>query len=286
MATNPADNRRDGAKAIVVSVGVFSTGYVMVALATVVCAGVGAIAARASGNSGRIADRVLQMLLTGLLVARIVFVLQWFELYWKSPWSMLDIRDGGFAFWPGVAAALLVAAFTAWRQPALRRGVLLGTASGGLAWIMLARLLLASQQALTGVAATELSTLEGAPVSLHALGGQPMVVNLWATWCPPCRREMPTLQQAQQDNPAVTFVFANQGEAAETITAYLQQQPLQLDNVLVDSFSALSEAVGSRGLPTTLFFDAEGRLLDSHVGELSAASLAARMQRFEASSRP
>ncbi|MEO7200195.1 MAG: TlpA family protein disulfide reductase, partial [Dokdonella sp.] len=48
----------------------------------------------------------------------------------------------------------------------------------------------------------------------------------------------------------------------------------------------LSEAVGSRGLPTTLFFDAEGRLLDSHVGELSAASLAARMQRFEASSRP
>ena len=127
---------------------------------------------------------------------------------------------------------------------------------------------------------------DGAPVSLHALGGQPMVVNLWATWCPPCRREMPTLQQAQQDNPAVTFVFANQGEAAETITAYLQQQPLQLDNVLVDSFSALSEAVGSRGLPTTLFFDAEGRLLDSHVGELSAASLAARMQRFEASSRP
>jgi thiol-disulfide isomerase/thioredoxin len=42
------------------------------------------------------------------------------------------------------------------------------------------------------------------------------VINIWATWCPPCRREMPVLQQAQHDYPHVTFLFVNQGETRKT----------------------------------------------------------------------
>ncbi len=54
--------------------------------------------------------------------------------------------------------------------------------------------------------------IDGQPVSLQDLAGKPLVINLWATWCPPCRREMPVLAAAQQANPDVRFVFVNQGE--------------------------------------------------------------------------
>ena len=49
--------------------------------------------------------------------------------------------------------------------------------------------------------------------------GKPSVVNLWATWCGPCRAEMPTLAAAQKNTPDVIFVFVNQGESQATVTA-------------------------------------------------------------------
>src|SRR5690606_40886240 len=60
-----------------------------------------------------------------------------------------------------------------------------------------------------------LTKLEGGEVRLPTFIGQPTVVNLWATWCPPCRREMPVLRDAQQRYPDIAFIFANQGESAE-----------------------------------------------------------------------
>lgn len=106
-----------------------------------------------------------------------------------------------------------------------------------------------------------------------------MVVNLWATWCPPCRREMPMLAAAQQEYDEVTFVFVNQGEGRGEIKGYLDQNGLALDNVLLDTRGALGQTVGSMALPTTLFYDANGRLADTHLGELSRATLARGIQR-------
>ena len=73
------------------------------------------------------------------------------------------------------------------------------------------------------------------------------------------------------------IVFANQGEDAGTIQRYLDAEGLDLDLVLVDRLSQLSQDAGARGLPTTLFFDAQGRLIDVHVGELTRAGIAARL---------
>ena len=123
-----------------------------------------------------------------------------------------------------------------------------------------------------------LRDVQGQPLELREKLGRPMVINLWATWCPPCRREMPVLAEAQRAHPGVTFVFANQGEGAGEVSAYLASQALQLDNVLLDSDGALGQLVGSRALPTTLFYNAEGRLLGSHLGELSRASLARALE--------
>ena len=107
-----------------------------------------------------------------------------------------------------------------------------------------------------------------------------MVVNLWASWCPPCRREMPVLAAAQQRETGVMFVFANQGEDAATAQRYLGDSALHLANVLLDSGTELGRTVGSTALPTTLFYDAGGRLVDTHLGELSAASLASKLNQL------
>ena len=63
---------------------------------------------------------------------------------------------------------------------------------------------------------------------------------------------MPVLQQAQAENPDVVFLFANQGESAETVRHFLQGENLRLDNLLFDNGGQLGQQVGSVALPTTV----------------------------------
>ena len=88
-----------------------------------------------------------------------------------------------------------------------------------------------------------------------------MVVNLWASWCPPCRREMPVLAAAQKQQPWASFVFANQGESNATVQRYLSDSQLDLVNVTLDRDTRLGFVAGSMALPITLFYDAQGQLV-------------------------
>jgi thiol-disulfide isomerase/thioredoxin len=108
--------------------------------------------------------------------------------------------------------------------------------------------------------------------------GRPAVVNLWASWCGPCRAEMPVLAAAQRREPGVAVLLVNQGESEAAVRAYLRREGLALRDVLLDAGARLGPAVGSGGLPTTLFFDARGRQVDAHFGALSEATLRARMR--------
>jgi thiol-disulfide isomerase/thioredoxin len=131
-----------------------------------------------------------------------------------------------------------------------------------------------------------LVSLAGAPVSLPRLvEGRPAVVNLWATWCPPCREEMPMLAAAQErEADRMRFVFADQGESPQAVRRYLDDEILTpLEHVLLDAGSALRRKAGARGLPTTLFFDASGRLVDRHVGPLSRDELRAKVDALRGS---
>jgi thiol-disulfide isomerase/thioredoxin len=133
----------------------------------------------------------------------------------------------------------------------------------------------------TALPAVALQAVDGTPTTLAALaGGKPMVVNLWASWCPPCRREMPVLAAAQQARADIVFVYANQREDAAAASAFLDRSGVTLRNVVLDSAAALGKAAGSSALPTTLFYDAQGRLIDTHLGELSDASLASKLQKI------
>lgn len=214
---------------------------------------------------------LFRLLLLGVLVARIGFVIRYHDNY-DSLLGMLDIRDGGFMPLAGVAAVLAGAVWYLWRKPLLRVPLSAGLAAGvvvsGLGFAVL-HAMLSSQQ----MPDLSVRNLQGEPVNLHDLRGKPLVINLWATWCPPCRREMPVLQAAQQANPEVEFVFVNQGEGQQQVERFLQQQALELDNLLLDGGARLGQSVGSLSLPTTLFYDADGILQNNHLGELSSASL-------------
>lgn len=122
--------------------------------------------------------------------------------------------------------------------------------------------------------------LDGTGIALPRFAGKPLVVNLWATWCPPCRREMPVLHAAQVANPDVAFVFVNQRETADTVRRFLAGQNLELQNVVTDPAGRVSAGTGSAAYPTTLFYDGSGRLVLRHVGELSQATLRDKLERI------
>lgn len=217
----------------------------------------------------------------GLLLARAAFVAAWWPQYLQQPLSMLNIRDGGFDPLVGVLGMLLFAALIGWRRPPLRRSLAAAFVVGTLAW-GLGRL---TVQTLRTGASQPLPTLvlhdvDGHKVTLQNLRGQPTVINLWATWCGPCRREMPVLAAAQKAMPHIRFVFADQGEATAAVRRYLAQERLRLDHVLIDPNMDLSKWYGARGYPTTLFIDADGLLRDTQIGELSQATLAAHLARI------
>jgi len=219
------------------------------------------------------------LFMLGMLVARISFVIAYWAYFRDDPLQMLDIRDGGFLPWPGLLALLLGCAVFCWRRPALRRSLGLGLGSG-LAFWLLSSLSLNLYEQGTHLPELTLRDAQGQSVQLRDYQGGPLVINLWATWCPPCRREMPVLQKAQHERQDVTFLFVNQAESLQSVSTFLMTQGLNLNNVLFDGSGQMAQSVGSMALPTSLFYNAEGRLLGTHLGELSEASLARALENF------
>ena len=245
----------------------------------------GFVAHRLARTSGvNVEPALTYMLLAGLVAARLAYVLRWHEQYFDAPLGILNIRDGGWEPAAGVVAAGLVGLLRAHRQADLRRPVLAAACAAGAVLLLGGIASFVTSPATVTLPPLQLGSLAGRPVSLADFTGKPTVVNLWASWCPPCRREMPALQQAQAANPDVNVVFVNQGEEPGVIAAYLEQAGLAVRNVLVDRQSSVGGAMGHNALPTTLFFDAQGRLAGARIGELSHATLAQRLAEIRAAS--
>lgn len=241
---------------------------------------VGAITGRKEGVP--VAGTLSDIFLVALVAARIGFVIQYFEHYQENLWGIIDIRDGGFSVIAGLLGALALTGWKLWRHPRIRRSLSIAAASGLLVWGSVSLLVTLMESSSRGIPEATFTLLDGNPVTLAEVAdNKPMVVNLWASWCPPCIREMPVLEKAQQDNPNITFVFVNQGEQPETITQFMGQHKLSLQNVLTDISASLGRTTGSQALPTTLFYDANGQQVDAHLGELSQATLAHNLRNFD-----
>jgi len=267
-----------------IGVGPFSLslGHLLLALAFVVALIVGALAG--SREKLPISGALADIFLAAMIGARIGFVIRYFEHYQGDWLGIIDIRDGGFDPVSGLVVALCFTGLLLWRRSSIRRPLGSAVAAGLLTWGFTTGVIALIDNQTQGLPEIELTDLNEQPVSLDALPeSQPTVINLWATWCPPCIREMPVLEEAQSRYPGVNFVFANQGEHPDTIRRFLSEQNLDLNHVLSDRQGGFGRATGSQGLPTTLFYNAEGKLVDSHMGELSRASLARGLERFATS---
>ena len=239
-----------------------------------------ALGNRIARSEGVQIERILWLVIgIAVFAARAAFVSQYWSHYAAEPWRLFDVRDGGFRPVAGIAAALIAGAWLVGRRPLQRKALLSGVFAGALLWVA-GTVAFAFYPSSGRLPELTLADLTGKAVPLSTFAGKPVVVNLWASWCPPCRREMPVLESAQRSTPGVAFVFANQGESAETVNAYLKAESLVLKNMLLDPAGSVAAAANAPGLPTTLFFDATGKLVDRKMGELSPATLAERLERL------
>ena len=91
---------------------------------------------------------------------------------------------------------------------------------------------------------------------------------------------MPALMAAQKAHPEIRFVWVNQGEKPEVVLRYIQQIGMSPSDVLLDGDGSLSRMVQQRALPTTLFFNAQGKQVAVRSGELSTATLTQHIEQI------
>ena len=118
-----------------------------------------------------------------------------------------------------------------------------------------------------------LTTLDGNSFDLST-HNKPIVLNFWATWCGPCRRELPALQATtERYEGEVLVVGVDQGEDAQIVQSYVDELgltfvvPMDMDHAVADSYNV-------RGMPTTFFIDSEGIIQQTWSGEMNQITLA------------
>lgn len=117
--------------------------------------------------------------------------------------------------------------------------------------------------------AFELEDMDGETHTLADYRGKVVLVNFWATWCPPCRRELPSMEAVHQalDDEGFAVLAVNQWESPDLVFAFLGQlETFPTFPILFDPTSTVAEAFEVRGLPTSYILDREGRIVYRAVG--------------------
>lgn len=124
--------------------------------------------------------------------------------------------------------------------------------------------------------------LRGAAQPLSNYRGRPLFVNMWATWCPPCRAEIPDLERLYQTErrTGFTVVGVDQGQDAEPVADFASDYRLTYPIVL-DKNQELNARVGAEGLPTTLVYNRAGKLVDVVTGAMTREVMRAELQKAE-----
>lgn len=113
---------------------------------------------------------------------------------------------------------------------------------------------------------------------LLGLRGTPVVVNVWASWCPPCRAEMPLLNRAADDFAGrVVFLGVASRDSPAAAGAFLDEIGVGYVN-LFDTTGEIRSDLGLTGFPTTYLFDAQGELRDAVIGGITEQRLAAQLE--------
>jgi len=226
--------------------------------------------------------------LVALISARLVFAVQYWQAYLSEPWTVLYFWQSGYSFWGGLTGAAVYAGYRVIRtrpsQPVLQATLWasISILTLGCTFIGLAIIQPSSTSSNTSLAPVrqvpfEFTDAQGNTVSFVDYINKPIVLNFWATWCAPCRREMPLLENnyKKYTEQGVAIIAVNVGEQADVVRQYLDKNSLTLPIWMSGKHSTnqLFDYVNGQVMPTTLFIHADGRIESRRVGELSAATL-------------
>ncbi|MFC1897402.1 peroxiredoxin family protein [Chloroflexota bacterium] len=128
----------------------------------------------------------------------------------------------------------------------------------------------------------QLQSLDGQTVALGNLRGKPVLINFWATWCPPCRSEMPYIQDIYEEwtDKGLVLLAINIGESSSTVRDFMQSHNLSF-TVLLDTKQDVAQNYNITGIPTTLFIDKDGIIQDKEIGPFqNAAQIANRLNKI------
>ena len=236
----------------------------------------------------------------GVLGARLAFVAVNWSAYRAAPWTALYFWQPGYHYLGGLVFGSCGAIVLGQKFfPAKRRASYTVLGSAYLVAILLYFTGLQSleflrQPGVFGTGSTvsdfKLRNLSGASVKLSDLAGQGVVLNFWATWCPPCRREMPLLDDIQKlyQDRGVSVVGVALSEPPGQVRSYVESiavsYPIWVDASPsapgFDRTQDIFSRFGGVGLPTTIFIDRNGVIQKVYVGELSRGFLQSQIDKI------
>lgn len=118
------------------------------------------------------------------------------------------------------------------------------------------------------------TTFGGDEVSVHEMRGSPVVINFWATWCGPCKEEIPMLQEAYDATQRTGFqLLAVTDELPSQVRGFVAENSMSFP-ILFDEGGRAGSRYRVQGIPTTFFLDSEGVIVARHTGALDAILLA------------
>jgi len=229
----------------------------------------------------------------GVAFARLGFVALNWSAFADAPWTAFYFWQPGYSPYVGVVGGAGYALFHLIRVPPGERQASVKAVTGGfgagclfLGAVIATSIALSSADVLRRgdpVPDFTLQTLDGEPAKFSSLGGKIVVLNFWATWCPPCRREMPLLDTIQDEyqERGVTIIGVNLSEPTELVRPFIESMnidyPIWVDgptsNPIYSRTSVLFQRLGGVGLPTTYFIGPDRVLRDIRVGELNRGIL-------------
>ena len=128
-------------------------------------------------------------------------------------------------------------------------------------------------------------TLDGSTLDLAEYAGRVVVLNNWASWCAPCREEIPILvDAARQRGDGVAFVGLNVSDEQAAASAFVDETGMDYPSIVDPAGALLGTIPGvpAKSLPSTVFIDTQGRVAARVIGEVTAPELASILDELEA----
>jgi len=117
-----------------------------------------------------------------------------------------------------------------------------------------------------------LTNLSEEKVSLSDFKGKKVFLNFWATWCPPCKSEMPYVNEIYKEAHDIEIITISSNESKKTVQEYVENNNYEF-LVLLDYNGKIARQYNAHAIPTSILIDEEGNIIDTHVGAMSKDEL-------------